>query len=348
MPILILAETLGEPATAALLGAVTGGIFGVAAQRARFCLRAATVAIADGKPDDRFAVWLLTFSAAVFWVQAAETTDLFRTGDARIMAVPGSWSGAVVGGLLFGAGMILARGCSGRLLVLAATGNLRSLVAGLIFAVVAQMSLNGLLTPLRDAIAALWITPNGRNIELLSALNLPQSSGLVGALVLAVASVVFAVQTRIDRVRLFFASGVGFSVAVGWVFTFQLSQVSFTAVPVESATFTGPSAHMLMFLLDRTATLEFDIGLVPGVFLGAFFAAVVNHEFRFQGYDGAASMRRSIIGAALMGFGGMLAGGCAIGAGVSGGSIFAATAWCALFFMWVGAVMTHRLFNAAK
>ena len=39
-----------------------------------------------------------------------------------------------------GAGMVLARGCSGRLLVLAATGNLRSVVSGLIFAVVAQMA----------------------------------------------------------------------------------------------------------------------------------------------------------------------------------------------------------------
>ena len=47
-----------------------------------------------------------------------------------MMAVPGSWSGAILGGLLFGVGMVLARGCSGRLLVLAATGNLRSVVAG--------------------------------------------------------------------------------------------------------------------------------------------------------------------------------------------------------------------------
>jgi len=44
-----------------------------------------------------------------------------------------------------------------------------------------------------------------------------------------------------------------------------------------------------------------------------------------------------------MGFGGMLAGGCAIGAGVTGGSIFVATAWTALFFMWIGAMITDYL-----
>lgn len=46
-------------------------------------------------------------------------------------------------------------------------------------------------------------------------------------------------------------------------------------------------------------------------------------------------MRNAMIGAALMGFGGMLAGGCAIGAGVTDGSIFAGTAWLALYSMWI-------------
>ncbi len=51
-------------------------------------------------------------------------------------------------------------------------------------------------------------------------------------------------------------------------------------------------------------------------------------------------MKRAMIGAALMGFGGMLAGGCAIGAGVTGGSIFVGTAWAALTAMWAGGMLT--------
>jgi len=61
---------------------------------------------------------------------------------------------------------------------------------------------------------------------------------------------------------------------------------------------------------------------------------------KFQGFDGEGSMRRAMVGAVMMGFGGMLAGGCSIGAGVSGGSIFVATAWLALLCMWIGAVLT--------
>lgn len=340
MDIVALVERIGEAPTAALFGLVTGLVFGVAAQRSRFCLRAATVEFARGQLGDKMAVWLLTFSTALVWVQGAELLGLMSSADARMMAVPGSWSGAIIGGLMFGSGMVLARGCSGRLLVMAATGNLRSIVSGLIFAVVAQMSLSGVLSPVRDAIAELWITPGGRNVDLLAAAGVPQAGGLILGLVLAAYALVIARRNRIGASRLVFASGVGFAVALGWVLTYALSQVAFDPVQIESATFTGPSANTLMFVLDRNGVLEFDVGLVPGVFIGAFVAAWFARELKFQGFDGPTPMRKSMIGAAMMGFGGMLAGGCAIGAGVSGGSIFVGTAWTALFFMWVGAMLT--------
>jgi uncharacterized membrane protein YedE/YeeE len=41
----------------------------------------------------------------------------------------------------------------------------------------------------------------------------------------------------------------------------------------------------------------------------------------------------------------MLAGGCAVGAGVSGSSIFSLTAWIALTSMWAGAAITDRLLD---
>lgn len=340
-----LAERLGEAPLAALFGLVTGVTFGIAAQRSRFCLRAATVEFARGQLGDRMAVWLLTFSTAVVWVQTAELLGLMHRADARMMAVPGSWSGAILGGLIFGVGMVLARGCSGRLLVLAATGNLRSVVSGLIFAVVAQMSLSGMLSPLRDTLAQLWVTTGGRNMDLLVEFGLPDWGGLALGLAIAAIALALSRHNRISAARLVFASGVGFAVALGWVLTYGLSQVAFDPVQIESATFTGPSAHTLMFFLDRNAVLDFDIGLVPGVFIGAMLAAWSAGEMKLQAFDDTATMRKAMIGAVLMGFGGMLAGGCAIGAGVTGGSIFAGTAWLALFCMWIGAMATDLLID---
>ena len=140
-----LVETLGEELAAGLVGLIVGAVFGVAAQRSRFCLRASAVEFARLQMGPRMSVWLLTFSTALIWTQSAELTGIISTANSRIMSVTGSYSGAILGGLIFGGGMILARGCSGRMLVLAATGNLRSVMNGLVFAVFAQMALAGWL-----------------------------------------------------------------------------------------------------------------------------------------------------------------------------------------------------------
>ncbi|TCO71188.1 YeeE/YedE family protein [Rhodovulum euryhalinum] len=348
MDILAVVEGIGEAPAAALFGLITGMVFGVAAQRSAFCLRAATIEFARGQMGPRVAVWLLCFSTALVWVQGAELAGLMRADEARMMAVTGSWSGAIIGGLIFGAGMVLARGCPGRLLVLAATGNLRSVISGLIFAVLAQMSLHGWLSPLRDKLAALWVTPGGRNVNLIEAFRLPEISGLVLGFGFAVLALWMAKRNRISFRTLFFGAGVGFAVAVGWVLTFGLAQVSFEPMQIESLTFTGPSANTLMFFLERPAILEFDIGLVPGVFLGSFLAAWICGDLKFQGFESEVNMRKAMIGAALMGFGGMLAGGCSIGAGVTGGSIFVGTMWVALVAMWVGGMVTDYLIDQPR
>ena len=337
MTITDLLEFLTETQLGALFGLLTGLVFGVAAHRSSFCLRAAVVEFARGELGERMTVWFLTFSTALVWVQSAQLMGLFRVEDTRMMAIAGSWSGAIVGGLMFGVGMVLSRGCSGRLLVLAATGNLRSLISGLVFAVVAQMALHGWLSPVREWIVGLWPTEGGQNLNLIDYAGLPDQAGLVIGLAFAALALTLSFRLRIGFSKLIFASGVGFSVALGWVLTFSLAQVSFEPVTVTSATFSGPSASTLMYLLTNDSPLSFDIGLVPGVGLGALGSSLLAGTFRFQGFDGESQMRRSLTGAVMMGFGAMLAGGCAIGAGVSGGSIFAGTAWLALFFMWVGA-----------
>ena len=137
---------------------------------------------------------------------------------------------------------------------------------------------------------------------------------------------------------------VGLSITAGWVATYILSTLTFETTRITSVTFTGPSADTLMGLINqRSIPLSFDVGLVPGVLIGSLAAALATREFVLQGFEGGASMLRYIAGAALMGFGGMLAGGCAVGAGVTGASIFALTGWLALLGMWVGAIAADYL-----
>jgi uncharacterized protein len=121
-------------------------------------------------------------------------------------------------------------------------------------------------------------------------------------------------------------------------------QVAFDTHPIQALSFTGPSAEVLtrvLFVGNKPPT--FDLGLVPGVFIGSFVAAAWFRELKLEGFSGGASMRRYIVGAVLMGFGGMLAGGCAVGAGLSGAAIFTITSWVTLTAMWAAAALTDRI-----
>ncbi|MCA1938185.1 MAG: YeeE/YedE family protein, partial [Dechloromonas sp.] len=139
--------------------------------------------------------------------------------------------------------------------------------------------------------------------------------------------------------------GVGVMVAIAWLLTYQVASQSFDEImPVQSLSFTGPSADVLMLVLSAPGQpWDFDIGLVPGVVLGSFLAALWGRELKLEGFKDGHSMRRYIAGALCMGFGGMLAGGCAVGAGVSGAAVFALTAWISLIGMWAGAGLADAM-----
>ena len=339
-----LLETYGEGPVLFVLGGLIGILFGAAAQHSRFCLRAATVEIADRKPADRLGIWFVSFSAAVLAVQGAIALDWLRVGDARQLANIGSLSGAIVGGLMFGAGMILARGCASRLLVLSATGNLRAIITGLVLTIVAQASLTGVLAPMRESIAALWQVQGGAPRHILSLVGAGSGTTAVLAAAALIAAVAYCAHMRIPLSRVIGAAVVGLAVAAGWFGTYWVAQSSFEVVAITSVTFTGPSTDTLMGLVAaRGLPLGFGVGLVPGVVIGAGVSAVLAGEWKIQRFGADIPMERYLIGAALMGFGSMLAGGCAVGVGIAGGSIFALTAWVALFCMWIGAMGTHVL-----
>lgn len=341
-----LIEFYGDGAVLMGAGGLVGVIFGATAQHSRFCLRAATVELAEGRFGPRLSIWLLAFSAAVFAVQALIALGWLDVSDSRQLAATGSLSGAIIGGLMFGIGMILARGCASRLLVLSATGNLRAIVTGLVLTLVAQSALTGALAPLRENLAALWTVPGGAARSILSQIGMSSvTAALIAALVL-MAAIMLAYRHAVRTSHALAAIGVGFAVGLGWFSTYLIATHSFDVVAISSITFTGPSTDTLMGLVNSTRLpMGFGIGLVPGVFVGAGAMALATGEAKIQRFGADTPMEQYLLGAVLMGFGSMLAGGCAVGAGMSGGAIFALTAWVAVGCMWVGAMATHAVWQ---
>jgi uncharacterized membrane protein YedE/YeeE len=337
MNLTALNETYGESAVLAVGGWVIGLFFGFFAQRSKFCLRAAVVEFWHHQFGEKLSVWLLTFSAAVIAIQSLIVLGDLDVSTARQLATRGSLSGALVGGLLFGAGMIMTRGCASRLLILSANGNLRALLSGL------QSALSGALSPLRQEITNLWTVEGGNSRDLLAMLGLSHTTGLVIGCVWLLAALYFTTRTTQRAWMWVGGIGTGLSVAMAWWFSYSVSQASFEVVHIQGITFSGPSAEWLMRVLaPNPPAIGFDFGLLPGVFLGSFLAAWMGQELKLEGFKDGYAMRRYITGAIFMGFGAMLAGGCAVGAGVTGGAIFALTAWLALIGMWMGAGLVDR------
>lgn len=339
-------DRISEPWVLTIGGFLAGALFGGFAQQSRFCLRAAALDFAHGVFGVRLSIWLFAFSAALLGTQLLVGIGEVQSQEARQLASPQSLSGAALGGVIFGIGMVLARGCASRLLVLSATGNLRALLSGLVFAVIAQASLRGILKPLREWFAGLWTTADIGGNDLIAHLGLSQAMVIGFALLWFVAGLAIAVRARTAPWQAVSACVAGLAVPLAWWFTSSVASQAFDPVQIEGITFTGPSADTLMlFLSPAHSALDFGIGLVPGVFAGSFVAALLTRELELQGFEGGRSMARYGTGAALMGFGGMLAGGCAVGAGITGASVFAVTAWITLSAIWLSAGLTDYALN---
>ena len=339
----------GEPAVLASLGALVGLVFGLAAQRSRFCARAAVIECCEGRPGPRFTVWWLAFGAALLGTQLLVLLGGLVPAKTRFIEGQGSLSGAVLGGLCFGAGMILTRGCASRLLILSANGNLRALLSGLVFAVTVQASIAGGLAPLRQWLAGLWRIDGGAGRDLLAASGLGPWGGVALASLALVTGVVLFVRQHERRVWLGVgALACGLAVAAGWGLTQAVASESFEAVSLQSLSFSGPSAEWLMRVLSSASVpgFGFDAGLLPATFAGSLIGALIGREFRFEGFKTENKLGHYLTGAVMMGFGAVLAGGCTVGAGMSGGALFALTAWLTLIAIWVGAALAWRLHRA--
>jgi uncharacterized membrane protein YedE/YeeE len=339
-----LLETFGDHWVLAIGGAVIGLIFGFSAQRSKFCARAAVIEGCEGTWGSRFAVWMLGFAVAILIVQVFVLSGFLNPGPSRHLGSQGSISGAIVGGLMFGMGMIMTRGCASRLLVLSATGNLRALLSGLVFAVTVQASIAGLLAPLRLWVTSLWLVEGGPERNLLN-YAFPWMGLVVGLVIGGIALWrLQATRTSDDSSWKLGGALVGLTIALGWALTQLVASVSFEPIAVQSLTFSSPSAEWLMRTLSTVTSPKFgfDAGLLPGVFVGSLLASVLFGEFKFEGFQTENKLGHYLTGAVLMGLGAVMAGGCTVGSGMSGGAIFSNTAWLTLVSIFAGAALTYK------
>lgn len=324
-------------------GAVLGIVFGALAQRSRFCLRSAVVGTGTtlSPMAGVYAAALLVAMAGVFALSQAEVVAFDETrffGDSLPLGA------LIAGGLMFGAGMVLTRGCASRLTVLSAQGNLRAVMVMLVFAVTAYATLRGVLAGTRTSFtdaSSIDVDAGGHFAVLIGVDPLL----VVVVVVLSLLALVWRSGARLSQAAM--GAGVGLVVVGGWFATGALLYDEFDPRAAESLAFTAGASEGLFYAMASTA-LEpgFAAGMIGGVLIGAFLAAAASRELRLESFETPEQTVRYLGGAVLMGVGGVLAGGCTIGAGLTGVSTLAIGPMIALVSIIVGAKGTQFALEA--
>jgi uncharacterized membrane protein YedE/YeeE len=315
---------IGPKSASVWFGLILGLGFGALAFLTRFCLRRALVGPVAERASAR-GVWALALAVAIVGTQAAVAAGLIGFGDHRFFAGSVPVLLIAVGGLLFGVGAVLARGCITRLTVLTGGGNLRALTGLLVFAVAAHATLQGVLAPLRTSLASVSVTPAAVSLG-----DLP-GGPWVWTAAMSAALVLVALRSGAGAWMLVGAAALGALVPVAWLGTGYVLYDDFDPIALEGLSFTSPWAEALFWSIASSLTSPgFGTGLIGGVLGGAVLAALLSGRFAWEGFESPAQMGRSLSGAALMGVGGVFAGGCTVGAGLSGVATLSVAALLAL------------------
>lgn len=339
-------EATALPATSAILwlGFAVAFAFGLIGQKTHFCTMGAISDIVNMGNWNRMRMWLLAIGVAVLGAGVLHGAGLIDL-DKSIYRTPAFlWLSYLVGGGLFGVGMVLASGCGSKTLLRIGGGNLKSVVVFIVLGLSAYMTIRGVFGVFRVNVLekAVVSFPGGQDIPaLLTGAGLdPKTAFLVAVLGIGGGLVAFCLAKRdfwtFDN--LLGGLGTGLAVVAAWYVSGHLGYVpehpdtleeAFIATNsgrMESLSFVAPQAYgleLLMLWSDASRKLSFGIATALGVVAGSLAWNLLTRNFRWEGFANAEDTARHLIGAVLMGFGGVVAMGCTVGQGISGFSTLA-------------------------
>lgn len=339
-------------------------VLGAISQRTHFCTMGAVSDVVNMDDWTRARQWMLAVGVAMVGFAALSHTGQIDASKTLYAGSRFLWLSAIVGGLLFGYGMVMASGCGNKTLVRIGGGNLKSLVVFVVMGISAFATLKGITAVLRvNTVDAMALDmPAGAQLGTLfaSVLGVSPADATLGLGYAIGAVLILAVLRHADFRTLdnvLAGLGVGAIIVVLWWVSGHLGFMAEhpeTLEPVylgtasgrmEALTFVAPVAHSLdwlMFFSDKSKVLTVGVVSVAGVICGSAFSALMSQNFRWEGFASTDDLANHLIGAVLMGVGGVTAMGCTFGQGLSGISTLSLNAFVAITAIIVGCVAALR------
>lgn len=327
-----------------ILGFILGLIFGIVAQKNQFCFSGS---IKDYMLTNSTKRGASVVMAIIFAIISTYISSLYFDIDlsqSNYFKENINYFSIIFGGVLFGAGMIIADGCSSRHLIKFAQGDPYSLVTVIFIGIFAYVTTKGFLyAPIS------WFSTNETLINISSNI---QNTQVNIYLVLIPLFIFLWILTKSFKRILSLKDGfiIGLLIPIGWYVTSIIgSQSMEKQIVLESFSFVYPTAKTLEFLTYYEVNeLSFSISIIFGVLIGAFSMSKVNKKYSFGCTSNLkrSKIKYNMIGGAMMGVGGVLAIGCTVGQGLSGISTLAFASILAISSILISGYFTARYLNS--
>lgn len=332
-------------------GIVLGIVFGFVLQRGRFCMNSAFRDIVVLKEY----TLLKTVGLAIL-VEMVGFAIIIQTGLVTLNPKPLFWGANIVGGLIFGIGMVLAGGCASGVTYRVGEGMVGAMVAVAGFGLAGLMSAMGVLNPIVKFLqTSTKITVgDGQSPTLFGLLGISYNVAVIAVVVIAVVIWLITRGKGADSEKSSTSlSDRIFKKGWGWAATgVVIGIIGIAAYPLSAAAgrnyplgITGGWINIWKSLIVPENFLSWEGLEVLGIVIGAAIAALIAGEFKLRAPEPKVILQ-TFLGGFLMAFGAVASKGCNIGHVLSGvpmlslGSILGSISiilgsWIAAYFMFV-------------
>lgn len=320
-------------------------LLGAVMQKTGFCSMGAVSDAFIMSSWDRLRQWFLAIGVAIIGFALMSYFGMVDPLKSMYTSNKFLWLSTAVGSVLFGFGMVLASGCGSKTLVRIGGGNLKSIVVFMVLGLTAYMTMRGFLGVIRintlDTFFIALNTPQDLPSLLSSPLGIARPAlHLALGLIIGSAFIAYALarKTFWTTENLIAGIAVGLAICAVWWVSGNLGYVAedpntleevflvTNSGRMESLSFVAPYVYSLDWLMmysDTSKVLTVGIVAVLGMILGSAVMSIAKNSFRWESFRNTEDTANHLVGAALMGFGGVTALGCTVGQGLSGTSTLA-------------------------
>ena len=351
---------------------ILGFILGYVVNKTNFCTMGAVSDLVNIGDSSRFKAWLLAIATAIVGVTLLEYMSIVDIDDSRIPYRNSVffWPRYILGGIMFGIGMTLASGCGNKILIRIGGGNIKSIfvliVAGLMALLMTRTDFYGLLfhswmNPISPDLAKLGISDQSIQTMFSSIIGIEPNNMIIVILVPATVSIlllkyIFSSYSKLSSDNILSGIVVGLVVTFAWLISGgELGQAwienndfldtPYPSVGVQSFTFINPMGELLIYSSSvfDSFYLTFGVTTLISTVFGSFIYALISKNLRLEWFANKHDFYRHLLGAVLIGIGGVLSLGCTIGQGVTGVSTLALGSIITLISIIFGASLMMKI-----